>query len=272
VTTDTKDRLGTDRQAGGLQHLLEYRDLLLNLVRKEVRVRYLGASLGFAWSMVNPLIISLTYLFVFTVVFPSSIPHYPVFLVIGVVQWNLFSSTAMTSSELLVGNANLLKKVYFPRVAIPIASLLTNTVFWSSAFVVFLIILVPLGGHYSWPMLLFPVYMVFFLMLCLGIALLLATLHVEYRDSKHLVEVAIQVLFWLTPITYSTSLIHHAALRALLYLNPAVPALKVAHQLVYRGALPSIPEAVGLVFWSTFALWLGIRTFNRRVPAIIERL
>ncbi len=184
-----------------------YRDLLRNLVTKEIKVRYQGAALGFAWSLMNPLMIILMYLVIFTYVFPSNSPHYPLFMVVGIVHWNLFSLLAMQGSDILVSNAGLLKKIYFPRLLAPLSNLLVNLTLWFMALGILLVLYLPLGGHWHLGLLLYPLYLLMFLGFTFGIMLVLSVLYVDFRDLKHLVEVFVQLLFWATPIIRSSAML-----------------------------------------------------------------
>ena len=107
-----------------------YRDLVRNLVTSNLKVRYQGAALGFLWSLGNPLALILLYYFVFTHVFRSDLPNYILYLVVGVLHFNLFSQTVSQSCESLTGAAGLLQKIYFPRILIPTATVLFNLVLW----------------------------------------------------------------------------------------------------------------------------------------------
>src|SRR5579871_1526443 len=152
-------RDGLGRPIIGIYCMCKYCDLIYNLVMKEIRVRYMGAVIGFAWSLANPLITTLTYVFVFTYVFPSQQPHHALFLVIGFLIWNLFGQVVGNSAEVLSNSAPLLQKIYFPRYLVPLASVLVKVVLWLSSFVVFAIAYFFIGGHLSWALLILPVYL-----------------------------------------------------------------------------------------------------------------
>ncbi|EQD65029.1 O-antigen ABC transporter, permease protein, partial [mine drainage metagenome] len=163
------------------QTLWSYRHLVANLVRKDIRVRYMGAALGFAWSLANPLVITIMYLLVFTYVFPSNQPDYPLFMVTGMIHWTLFSQVTVQSSDLLVANSGLVKKIYFPRLLVPTANLLTNLTLWIGAFAIYLTLFaMVLGGHFAVIQLLYPLYLALFLVVVWGLSLFLCTLFVHF--------------------------------------------------------------------------------------------
>ncbi|HYW76127.1 MAG TPA: ABC transporter permease [Gammaproteobacteria bacterium] len=258
-------------EATGIQYLWGYRDLVRNLVAKEIKVKYMGAWLGFAWSLANPLVVSLMYLVVFTYVFPSRQPHFPLYMVTGIIHWFLFGDVAVQSPEILVQNAGLLKKIYFPRLLIPVASLLTNLVLWIGALAIYTGLFPFMGGHFTAAQLAYPFYLVLYLVFLWGLSLILCTLYVDFRDLKHLVEVGIQVLFWATPIVYPLSRVPHK-LYDVMMLSPMTEIIQIIHDLFYKGHLPSLRLTGMFVAWTIIVTAVGLWIFNRRAGELIERL
>lgn len=257
--------------ATGVRYLWGYRDLVRNLVAKEIKVKYMGAWLGFAWSMANPLVVSLMYLVVFTYVFPSGQPHYALYMITGLIHWILFSNVATQSPETLVQNAGLLKKIYFPRLLVPVAGLLTNLMLWIGALGVYVAIFPFMGGTFSVAQLTYPFYLALYLIFLWGMSLVLCTLYVDFRDLKHLVEVGIQVLFWATPIVYPMSRVP-GKLYYVLMASPMVEFIQIFHDIFYRDQLPSLPLSVAFLAWTLAITMLGLWMFERRVADLIERL
>ncbi|AOU98653.1 hypothetical protein BI364_12405 [Acidihalobacter yilgarnensis] len=249
-----------------------YRDLVRNLVSKEIKIRYQGAVLGFAWSLMNPLMITLMYLVVFTYVFPSNLPHYPLFMVVGIIHWNLFSMLVMQSSELLVSNAGLLKKIYFPRLLVPFSNMLVNATLWLMALGIMLILYVPLGGTWHLGLLLYPFYLLLFFGFTFGIMLTLSVLYVDFRDIKHLVEVFIQLLFWATPIVYPISRIHHSLIQTLMKVSPFAEFSLIFQSLFWENLIPSWKITAAFAGWTALSLAIGLSLFYRRGAQLIERL
>ncbi|MGC8467927.1 MAG: ABC transporter permease, partial [Acidithiobacillus sp.] len=140
-----------------------YRDLVRNLVTANLKVRYQGAALGFLWSLGNPLAMILLYYFVFTHVFRSDMPDYILYLVIGVLHYNLFAQTVSQSCDSLTGAAGLLQKIYFPRILIPTASVLFNLVLWVVAILILIVLYPFFGGVYHWGLLLHPLALILYI-------------------------------------------------------------------------------------------------------------
>lgn len=248
-----------------------YRDLLRNLVVKDIKVRYMGASMGFAWSLMNPLITMLMYLFVFGYIFKSTLPHYPLYLITGILHWTFFSQVIVQSPEVLINNGGLIKKILFPRLLVTLSTLVLNLVLWSMALVVFLVLYHWLGGRLSWVLLLYPFYLVLFLLFTWGLSMTLSVLYVDYRDIKHLTEVLIQLLFWITPIAYSYAQIPER-LRPLFALSPMTEFTLIFHDLFWSNTVPTIRITAAFAVWSLASVALGLALFQRRVPTLVERL
>ncbi len=256
---------------GTFARLWGYRDLVKNLVAKDIKVRYMGATLGFAWSLGNPLILFATYFLVFTYIFPSHTPHYALYLITGILHWNLFATNTAQSSEMLVGNAGLMKKLAFPRVFIPLANLLVNVVLWLAAMCVYGLLYPWLGGPWSWALLAYPAYMILYLAFLFGLSLTLAVLYVDFRDLKHIVEVMLMVLFWASPVVYPLKLVP-ARFLCFYKLNPLTQAIVCFDKLLYSGQMPSLKLTAGFALWTVAALSVGLYLLHRRGPRLIERL
>lgn len=248
-----------------------YRDLVRNLVAKEIQVRYQGTLLGFAWSLMNPLLITLMYLFVFEFVFRSSQPHHALYIVTGIVHWTLFSTLIVQAPELLVGDGALLKKIYFPRLLLPLSNLLVNVTLWSMALAVFLLLLKPLGGQFSLALLAYVPLLLLFVAFCFGVVLILCVLYVDFRDIKHVVEVFIQLLFWGTPIVYPLSLIPER-LQFIFMISPLAEFTLIFQSIFWGEHLPSLNIVLAFTCWTVLSLAVGLTLFYRRGAWLIERL
>jgi ABC-2 type transport system permease protein len=179
-----------------------HREILANLIRKELKVKYAASVLGAMWSILNPLV----YLAVFTFVakvLGAGIPDYPVYLLSGLLAWNLFSAALTGGAQSVLDNANLVKKVAFPREILPLSTLGVALVdFILQSVVLFVFIAIAYGFH--WPELaLWPLAAVTLVAVTLAISLWLAAVNVRYRDVGHLLSIGLVVWFWATPIVYA---------------------------------------------------------------------
>jgi ABC-2 type transport system permease protein len=197
------------RPLARLRELVASREILGNLVAKEVKVKYKSSVLGAAWSMLNPILYLAVFSLVFTVVLRNDIPDFPVYLLSGLLAWNLFSSALSLSSRSVVDNANLVTKVYFPREILPLASVgAVGVDFLLQGLVLIVFMGIFTVGHFGVNLLLLPLSLVALLALTSALSLWVAGLNVRYRDTQHLLNLALLAWFWLTPIVYPSSFVH----------------------------------------------------------------
>jgi lipopolysaccharide transport system permease protein len=228
-----------------LRELMRYHELIANLVLRELKARYKNSVLGFFWSLLTPLGMMLVFTFVFTVMMPNNqIQNYPIFFLCGFLPWQFFSIGVMTSMGSIINNGNLVKKVYFPREVLPIASVLANLVNFLLALVVLFGALLVTRTHLSPYIWLLPV--VIFVQTCfvLGMALFLSTLNVFYRDTMMIMDVVMQAWFFLTPIFYPISILPKSynlfgitldVHRLMYILNPMASLIAAYRDLLYWG-------------------------------------
>ncbi len=255
----------------GLRALAAYGDMLKNFVRKDIQVRYQGAALGFLWSLINPLVMIGLYIFVFSDVFKSTLPYYPLYLMAGLLHWNLFSQITGQSCDTLLSNAGLIKKIYFPRLLVPISSVLFNVVLWLLAIVLLFLIYPFIGGQARWVLLAYPVALAAFLLFTFGVTLILSVLNVLFRDLKHLVDVALLFLFWVTPIVYQYHRIP-PHLRDAFALSPLVEYVLIFRGILYAGQLPDWHIMGAALTWTAATLTLGLFVFHRYADSLVEHL
>jgi len=207
-----------------LHELWAYRELLYFLVWRDVKVRYKQTVLGAAWAIIQPLFTMV----VFSVFFgklakiPSDGIPYPIFSYVALVPWMFFAQGLNQASNSLVRHANLIKKVYFPRLAMPIAKVLAGTVDFALAFIVLLGMMFAYGIVPTVNALWLPLFLFLALITSLGTALWLAAMNVQFRDVGYIVPFIIQFWLFATPIAYPSSLIQHPLLRTLYGINPMV--------------------------------------------------
>jgi ABC-2 type transport system permease protein len=186
-----------------IRELWLYREIILNLVRKELKVKYTASVLGAVWSLLNPVVFLAVFTFVAKVL-TAPIEVYPVFLLAGLLGWNLFSVSLTAGSQSVLGNANIVKKVYFPREILPLATVGVALVDFFLQSVVFLAVIVVSGylfvAEVVW---LYPLAFVALLILSVAVTLWVSAVNVRYRDLQHLVALGLLVWFWMTPIVYA---------------------------------------------------------------------
>ena len=190
-----------------LRELAAHREVLLNLIRKELKVKYTASVLGAVWSLLNPLVFLAVFWFV-AEVFQNRVPDFPVFLLSGLLAWNFISNALQAGSRSVIDNANLVKKMAFPREILPLSSVgvaLFDFALQSAVFLVF----IGVSGHgFQLPELwLYPLAIVLAVVFATALTLWIAALNVRYRDVGHLLNLALIVWFWATPIVYQGYLV-----------------------------------------------------------------
>jgi homopolymeric O-antigen transport system permease protein len=218
--------------------LFNYRELLKNLVLKDIKLKYRGSVFGFLWSLANPLLMLVVYTLAFTYILRVRSEGFVFLLMLGLLSWTFFASSAAMSTGAIVDNSGLLKSVLFPRAILPIATVLFNLAQYLLTVSVFLPAMM-LWHHVppSAPILLFPVFLALQVVFTIGVALILATATAFFRDVRHLLEVALAVLFWTTPIVYELNQVPER-LQLLILLSPVSSFVVAYQQLFFYRAWP----------------------------------
>jgi len=246
-------------------------DLVRNLVAKEIKVRYMGTFLGFAWALGNPLISIITYYLVFTYLLPTGQDRFALHLVTGIFHWMLFAQVIPQSCEWLTNNHHLLQKVRFPRLLLPISATLTVTVFWIAAMLMYCVLFPLLGGIATSALLWYPLVLVCFVIFIFGVGLLLSVLHARYRDIKPLVDVLVPLLFWLTPIVWFRSNLS-ADVQEIAAYNPVAPFFNALTAILHDGLSPESGDIWWCAGIALLALVAGLVTFHRNVDNLVDIL
>jgi lipopolysaccharide transport system permease protein len=203
--------------------LWEYRELVYFLIWRNVKIRYKQTALGAAWAIIQPFMTMLVFSLFFGKLakVPSDNIPYPIFSFAGLVPWTFFSNSLSVASNSLIGSAHLITKVYFPRLAIPIATVLSGVVDFAVAFLMLLLMMMYYGVTPMVRMIWLPMFLLLAIITSLGVSLWLSALSVEYRDVQHVMPFISQFWLFATPIAYSSSMLSEPW-RTLYGLNPMV--------------------------------------------------
>ncbi len=182
--------------------LYHYRELIRNLVARDLKVRYKNSMLGVLWSLLNPLLMTLVFTVVFGLMIPNNIEDFPVFFMCGFLSWSFFTSSVTGATSSIVSNSTLIKKVYFPREILPLSQVLANLVNYMLALLVLFAMMAVFGFPFKPALLMLPFTILVQVMFTLGIAFVLAAANVFYRDTQHIMQIVLQAWFFLTPIFY----------------------------------------------------------------------
>jgi ABC-type polysaccharide/polyol phosphate export permease len=249
--------------------LFRYRELFLNLFRRELRVRYRGSTLGLVWTLINPIVLMLGYWLLFSILLRAvSIEHYPLFVLSGLVTWMFFQSALQMSCTSFLGHASLVKQVRFPRQLLPLSVVATNLVTMFVMLAVVLpinLIFVPETRSTFWAAL--PLFIPL-TALVTGFSILLASATVMFRDVEHLVVTVLLPWFILTPIFYTFDQLpgiesHPRIADALYYGNPVAPFVEAIRDPLFWGKLPALSDVVYAVGVAGAALVIASLVFRR---------
>jgi ABC-2 type transport system permease protein len=269
-----------------LKELLATRELLANLTMRDVRGQYRRTALGQLWSVINPIATMLVYTIVFSLIFnarpragdPSGIDIYPLWLMSGLLAWTFFTRVVNSGLNSIVSNAGLIKKVYFPRMHLPLAVMLSTGITWGVELSVLAIAIWIFGG-FPIPFLpLLLIAMALLAMFAVGLAMMLAVLNVHFRDTQHFVSIILQMWMYLTPIIYPIQLVEAAAERRgawlldLYRLNPMERFVEVFRNLLYDNRLPSLDDSLYCLGTGVIVFALGYLIFSRNERKLAELL
>ena len=273
-------------------------ELLTELVRKDLKVKYKNSALGFIWSLANPLLYLAVFTLVFGVFLKNNVPWFAVLFMSGFLIWSFFNSATLDATGAVVGNANLVRKVRFPRVVLPLASVGFAGVHLALQLLVFFLFLIPSYPDAFGPQLLLLVpALAVTVIFTVAMSLLASALNVRYRDVQHLLEIALLAWFWLTPIVYPVTLVRNElAGSGVLWMfkfymaNPMTAVVVAAQRAVYvhpvvignDGTLVQVLPTGGYGFYlqwlavaavvSAVLLVIGLWTFRRLQADFAEEL
>jgi homopolymeric O-antigen transport system permease protein len=250
--------------------LLRYRELFGNLFRRDLQAKYRGSALGVLWTIANPIMLMGVYLLVFGVVWNSPFAnggHYPLFLLSGLAVWTFFAAALQSATRSMLDNANLIRKIRFPRQLVPLSVVGAHLVSFAVMLVVLLVVnAVALPRARATELLAVPLA-VLVVGLVSGLALGLASLNVLFRDVEFIVAALLVPWFFLTPIIYPLTsgplARHHHVIDAIHWANPLSPAIEAIRAPLFAGTMPFWGDALYLVVACVVALVLGAWVFTR---------
>lgn len=259
-----------------LKRLYDYRELLYNLTRKEVKVKYKNSFLGFLWSLVNPLMMLVVYYVAFGIIFKLralGMEHYAFYLMAGILPWNYLAVTLTVAVSSVVMSGDMVKKVYFPREVLPLSHLGSATFHFILQEIVLLVFLLVFRIPLTPWIFAAPILMILEAAFIAGLSLLLSTLNVFFRDVQHFTEILLLAWFWMTPVIYPISLIrdNFPAWAARLYmLNPMTHIVLLWQSITYNSAVNG-PAAYSFswggffyaIAFSLLLLMIGYYVFKR---------
>lgn len=255
-----------------IRELYTYRAMIDSMVKKELRGKYAASFLGFLWTFVNPLLQLIVYTIVFSFIFQNSIEKFYLFLFIGLVPWLFFSSVLSEGSNCIVAQKNLVKKIYFPRMVIPISFAASRFINMLLTFLVIFAVIFFTGWGVNWVALLYlPLVFLIEFLLVIGIALIVSSLTVYFRDLSYILGIISLLWMYATPVFYSPTYVPEKFLK-IYNLNPMVSIISAFRDILYYKRLPLLSTLVEAVILGCVFFLIGIFLFSKLNKNFAEEL
>lgn len=246
-------------------------EVLWILTRTDFRARYRSQALGMVWSLLHPLVMMALLSFMFTHLFKSAEPHFPVFLLIGLLIWQWVTGSLPTATNTFVANADIVKRTIFARHLLPFATVLSFGIHFCLESTVLLVFvpIYPGAFHISPALLLVPVYLLLMVVLLSGLSLATSVLNVIYRDVAYLVNTALLLLYWLTPVFYPPDILP-PKLRFVLWCNPIAAIVTALRRAIMQGQAPSPELWLGMLVPTVLVFLFGWAIYRHYEPMALD--
>lgn len=246
-----------------IKELYAYRQMIFSLVKKDLRGRYKGSVLGFLWTFINPLFQLIVYTIVFSKILRNDIPRYYLYLFVALIPWIFFSSSITVGAASIISQKDLVKKIYFPRMVIPISYVTSCFVNMLLCFIViFAVIIVTGAGVNFLALLTLPVIMIVEYIFALGMAMIASAVTVYFRDLEHILGIIAMAWMYLTPVVYSKKIVPDRYL-PLFNLNPMTHIIDCYRTVLYEKQVPDLTALLWAAGLGVFFLVFGAFVFNK---------
>ncbi len=255
-----------------IRELYQYREMISNLVKKDLRGRYKGSVFGFLWTFINPLLQLCVYTMVFSVILRAGIDKYYLFLFVALIPWIFFSTSVNVGSNIIIQEKNLVTKIYFPREVLPVALVTSNFVNMLYSFIIVLAAVVLLGNNVNFVAWIFlPLIMAVEFVFTLGCTLLFSAITVYFRDMQHILGIVTMAWQFLTPVMYSVDMVPEELIPYFMA-NPMTSIIIAFRDVLYYGSFPEISILFIPFSESVILLVFGEVVFHRLQRGFAEEL
>lgn len=254
-----------------IQILFAQKQLLRQIVLKEIKAKYSSSLLGLTWAVITPLLIMGVINFVFTKVMMMDIEHFPLFVLSAILPWLSFSTSLFDATPSIVRNGHLLNQFTISREILPIASVAANFINFSLGLIVMLPVFIIFNPRIIPYLLFLPVIILFHFVFTVGIGLLLSCVNVFLRDIWHLLEVGLMFWFWVTPIFYSIDMVP-ARFQWVCRLNPMTSYITMYRNILFEARMPSFWLIITVVSVALVALFIGYKIFIKYESFFLKRI
>jgi len=245
---------GSSRKLFNWKELWRFRELFYFFTWRDIKVKYKQTVLGFLWAVLQPLLMMVIFSLFFgrALNVPSGNLPYPLYVISGLIVWNLFSTGLTNACNSMVTNSSIIKKIYFPRLVIPVSAMLVSVFDFCVAFFIFIAVLIYYALPVSWTALVYwPLSVIIAVLGTMGPGTWMAALNVKYRDIRYVIPFVVQILFFLSPVINPASILNYPALKYIIALNPCYAAIEMFRMPITQGTPDGL---IYLSLASTFVL------------------
>ena len=254
-----------------IKNIYNYRELLKTNVKKEIRGRYKKSFLGVIWSFLNPLLQLAVYAIIFPIILKDTQDNYVIFLCSALIPWTFFTAVVTQSAACIINNGNIIKKVYFPREIVPISVVTSACVNFLISTLIIIGFVLAYGLGISKNIIYYPIVLLVQYIFSLGLSFIISSCTVYLRDLEHLIGIALQLLFYATPIVYSLDTIPKD-FQTIMKLNPMAYIINAYRDIFYNQVAPNIKELIILLIISIAFCILGYAIFKKLQKGFAEEL
>ncbi len=247
-----------------LREIIRYRNLVNQMVRRDLLMRYKRSFLGVAWTMLNPLGTAIVLTVVFSSVFGGADKGYPVYVLSGLIAWNFFSQTTNAAIVNLVWGGGLLNRIYIPRTVFGVSAVGTGLVNLLLSLVPLIIIMLVISIPLTPSMLILPIPILFLAMFSLGVGLFISSLAIYYSDVAEMYQIVLMAWFYLSPVIFKDDFLQPQVLTIIKIVNPMYHLINLFRAPIYEGRIPDLSEFLVSGLWAITALAIGWVVFSRR--------
>lgn len=255
-----------------VKEIYEYRTMISSLIKRDLRGRYKGSVLGFAWTFLNPLLQLVVYTIVFSNIMRAGIKDYYLFLFVALIPWIFFGNSVTGGATCIISQKEMVKKIYFPREVLPIAHVTCQLVNMFFSFIVIAIVLIVTGhGFNGYALLFLPIVVIAEYMLSISIALIVSALTVYLRDLEHMLAIIVMAWQFMTPVMYSIDMVPDS-FKKIFYLNPMTPIIEAYRDIFYYKNAPDLGTLLHGFILSLVLLMIGWIVFGRLQKHFAEEM
>lgn len=260
-----------------MKKIWRYRAFIIGSVKREYYVKYKNSLLGIAWTVINPLAMILVYTLIFSQVMKTKLPNiessygYSIYICAGLITWGLFSEILNRGCNLFIDNSNLLKKINFPRITLPIIMILSAGINFIIIFTLFLVFLIMTNQWPGYALIGVIAVLIIQLLFSIGLSIVLGVLNVFYRDIGQFLGIFLQFWFWLTPVIYPISVLPER-ITSMIELNPMFPIIVAYQTILVNQKFPIWNTLIYPLVISIFLCALAVYMYKNSVSAILDEI